>query len=632
MKAIIFIIINFLAIYWVSAQNNAIENDSLLHYKTLLQNPQNKTIQKAEALKNIVIFYFDNQIQSDSLNKYCDLYIQFTIQNKLNESILDAYYRKVNVLRYQVKWIELIKTGKESLETIRKLKIPASAYQISLITDEMVYGYVFLSDLENVNFYTDKSISDLKKENKNGIYNAQISQLFLTKGRAYGYSRMFEIGNSFLDSSLVYINKTAEKVKKYYLLNDIVSNKVELNRSSEALPMALECLSFFEKIPSNRGLAEIEMLLGRIYLAQKKYNKSIEFSKKPIGKITNPRILYHCYESQYQSYKAKGMMAEALVAFEKYHQYLSQLFNAKVANEKSALEKRFIEEKSAVLLNIEKQEVRLQKTYRNYFIIGAILLSLVSIGLFINRRLLQKQKQEIENQKRTIEELNINLEEKVEIRTAELKQAFNEIKEAMQRGQTLERKRMAADLHDNLGSLLSAVSISMEAIDRSHLTENEGKVYDNVGEMIENAYAEIRFLSHNLLPEALENGNLGDAFENLIDKLNTQNRTYFVLKTNILKKYEKKIELNLYSIALEICNNILKHAEADEAKVSLFEKNKSLILEISDNGKGFENKEKGFGLKNIEVRLQEINGKMQLKSIKNKGTKIICAVPLEVSQ
>lgn len=632
MKAIIFIIINFLAIYWVSAQNNAIENDSLLHYKTLLQNPQNKTIQKAEALKNIVIFYFDNQIQSDSLNKYCDLYIQFTIQNKLNESILDAYYRKVNVLRYQVKWIELIKTGKESLETIRKFKIPASAYQISLITDEMMYGYVFLSDLENVNFYTDKSISDLKKENKNGIYNAQISQLFLTKGRAYGYSRMFEIGNSFLDSSLVYINKTAEKVKKYYLLNDIVSNKVELNRSSEALPMALECLSFFEKIPSNRGLAEIEMLLGRIYLAQKKYNKSIEFSKKPIGKITNPRILYHCYESQYQSYKAKGMMAEALVAFEKYHQYLSQLFNAKVANEKSALEKRFIEEKSAVLLNIEKQEVRLQKTYRNYFIIGAILLSLVSIGLFINRRLLQKQKQEIENQKRTIEELNINLEEKVEIRTAELKQAFNEIKEAMQRGQTLERKRMAADLHDNLGSLLSAVSISMEAIDRSHLTENEGKVYDNVGEMIENAYAEIRFLSHNLLPEALENGNLGDAFENLIDKLNTQNRTYFVLKTNILKKYEKKIELNLYSIALEICNNILKHAEADEAKVSLFEKNKSLILEISDNGKGFENKEKGFGLKNIEVRLQEINGKMQLKSIKNKGTKIICAVPLEVSQ
>ena len=632
MKAIIFIIINFLAIYWVSAQNNAIENDSLLHYKTLFQNPHNKTIQKAEALKKIVVFYFDNQIQSDSLNKYCDLYIQFTIQNKLNESILDAYYRKVNVLRYQVKWIELIKTGKESLETIRKFKIPASAYQISLITDEMMYGYVFLSDLENVNFYTDQSISALKKENKNGIYNAQISQLFLTKGRAYGYSRMFEIGNSFLDSSLVYINKTAEKVKKYYLLNDIVSNKVELNRSSEALPMALECLSFFEKIPSNRGLAEIEMLLGRIYLAQKKYNKSIEFSKKPIGKITNPRILYHCYESQYQSYKAKGMMAEALVAFEKYHQYLSQLFNAKVANEKSALEKRFIEEKSAVLLNIEKQEVRLQKTYRNYFIIGAILLSLVSIGLFINRRLLQKQKQEIENQKRTIEELNINLEEKVEIRTAELKQAFNEIKEAMQRGQTLERKRMAADLHDNLGSLLSAVSISMEAIDRSHLTENEGKVYDNVGEMIENAYAEIRFLSHNLLPEALENGNLGDAFENLIDKLNTQNRTYFVLKTNILKKYEKKIELNLYSIALEICNNILKHAEADEAKVSLFEKNKSLILEISDNGKGFENKEKGFGLKNIEVRLQEINGKMQLKSIKNKGTKIICAVPLEVSQ
>ncbi|WP_435356416.1 sensor histidine kinase [Emticicia sp. SJ17W-69] len=600
----------------------------MLLHKTHFQNPRTKVIQKAQALKNIIIYYFDNQIQSDSLNKYCDLYIQFTIQNKLNESILDAYYRKVNALRYQVKWIELIKTGKSSLETIKKLKIPASAYQLSLITDEMVYGYIFLTDLENVNFYTNQSIAALKKENKNGLYNAQLSQLFLTKARAYGYSQMFEIGNIFLDSSLVYINKTSEKVKKHYLFNDIVSNKIELNRGNEALPMALECLHFFEKIPSDRGLAEIQMLLGRIYLAQKEYNKSIEFSKKPIGKITNPRILYHCYESQYRSYKAKGLMTEALVAFEKYHEFLSQLFNAKVANEKSALEKRFIEDKSTVLLNIQKQEVATQKTYRNYFILGAVLLSIVSIGLFFNRRLLKKQKQEIENQKLTIEELNVSLEEKVKIRTAELQQAFNEIKEAMQRGQTLERKRMAADLHDNLGSLLSAVSISMEAINPTHLSENEKKVYENVSEMIENAYFEIRLLSHNLLPEALEKGNLGDAFATLVDKLNTQNRTYFSLKINHLKKYNKKIELNLYSIALEICNNILKHAEADEAKVNLFEKNESIILEISDNGKGFENKEKGFGLKNVEARLQEISGKIQIKSMKNKGTKVICSVPL----
>ncbi len=127
-----------MGIFWVSAQKIPIKNNSLLLYKTQFQNPQNKAIQKAEALKNIIIYYFDNQIQSDSLNKYCDLYIQFAIQNKLNESILDAYYRKVNALRYQVKWIELIKTGKKSLETIKKLKIPASAYQLSLGKDSFL--------------------------------------------------------------------------------------------------------------------------------------------------------------------------------------------------------------------------------------------------------------------------------------------------------------------------------------------------------------------------------------------------------------------------------------------------------------------------------------------------------------
>ena len=428
MKTITFIIIHFLGVFLVSAQKIPIENDSLLLYKNQFQNPQNKAIQKVNALKSIIIYYFDNKIQSDSLDKYCDLYIQFAIQNKLNESILDAFYRKVNALRYQVKWIELIKTGKSSLETIKKLKIPASAYQLSLITDEMVYGYVFLTDLENVNFYTDQSIAALKKENENGSYNAQLSQLFLTKARAYGYSQMFNIGNVFLDSSLVYINKTSEKVKKYYLFNDMVSNKIELNRSNDALPMALECLHFFEKIPSDRGLAEIQMLLGRIYLAQKEYDKSIEFSKKPIGKITNPRILYHCYESQYQSYKAKGMMAEALVAFEKYHELISQLFNAKVANEKSALEKRFLEEKSTVLLNDEKQKVEVQKIYRNYLILGAVLLFIVSLGQFFNRKVLQKQKKEIEKQKNrstiskkenpiTIEKIDISELMSVELQT-----------------------------------------------------------------------------------------------------------------------------------------------------------------------------------------------------------------------
>src|SRR5207237_9048760 len=150
-----------------------------------------------------------------------------------------------------------------------------------------------------------------------------------------------------------------------------------------------------------------------------------------------------------------------------------------------------------------------------------LLLKLVFLGLITrNNWLINRQKLEIES-------LNTGLEEKVQQRTAELERANDqlraknrEIADALLRGQTQERKRVAADLHDNLGGLLAAIKVSLGALDPGRMPEREQLIYNNLLTMTKEAYAEIRYLSHNLQPEELEKQGLIKALTRLTEKLN----------------------------------------------------------------------------------------------------------------
>ena len=625
----IFFCISFQISFSQSRKSIPNSDSLLISYKKQWLNPQNNINRKAEALKNIVVSYFQNQSSIDSFNHYCNLYIQFSVRNRTSQHFSDAYFLKTNAKRTQADWIGLIKAGQEALHLVDSLKIKQTAFQKSIYVDEMIYGYIFLNDLENVVKYANNTISALKKENTDGKYALQISMLYLTLARGHGHLNRFEKAENYLDSSLVFVKKTNEILKKYYILNDVASIKIDMKQYEKALPVALDCLTYFEKIPDNRGLPEILMLLGRTYLGLQDYDKAISFSNKSLMKKKNVRILYRNYETLYHAYKAKNQWANALLAHEKYIEFHEKLFNEKFANEKSVLEKGFAEEKSGVLLNKEKTEVLLQKKYKNYFIGGAILLTLISISLFFNRKLLQTQKKKVEAQKNVIEELNEQLEEKVKERTAELQKSYDEIKEAMQKGQTIERKRMAADLHDNLGSLLTAINVSLDNISPEHLTEREQKIYSNILSMTENAYSEVRILSHNLMPEELEKEGLENALKRMIQKINMNQSIHFELIVNNLTYENKTFDLNIYAICLEFIQNIIKHSKATESKISLFEKANTLWLEVRDNGIGIhENQSKGIGLQNIQSRLENMGGELVIDSENDKGTRFLVSVPL----
>ncbi|MCE7072403.1 tetratricopeptide repeat protein [Dyadobacter sp. CY327] len=203
-----------------------------------------------------------------------------------------------------------------------------------------------------------------------------------------------------------------------------------------------------------------------------------------------------------------------------------------------------------------------------------------------------------------------------------------EISEAMARGQAIERKRVAAELHDNLGGTLASLNWYLFGIDKKVLSPEEQKIYESVHQMVGAAYREVRSLSHNLMPPELEEHGLVMAMHRLIDKMNENKNIEFSFNVSGMShRLNNKTEFELYSIVLELTNNIIKHSGANKASINLTE-NKNIHLTIIDNGNGMvEPSRQGVGLKNVKNRVESLRGKVQIISQQPKGLKVDIEIP-----
>ncbi len=309
----------------------------------------------------------------------------------------------------------------------------------------------------------------------------------------------------------------------------------------------------------------------------------------------------------YKHYKSLGKAPEALQYLEKYQESSDKINQNFVQQQHASLEERFKGEQQKSQINLLNQEKKAEEKQRNWLTISLLIVSAFVIFVIYLYQTIKKQKSEIE-------EINQNLEQKVQERTAELQAAYDDIKNAMLRGQTLERKRVAADLHDNLGSLLSAMGVSLEVVNVDNFTEKERFIFQNVQNQLQDAYREIRLISHNLQPAELEKQGFQKAVERLAEKINLSQKIKISIDNQQLTGFSKEIEFNLYSILLELVNNTIKHAQAKNIKIT-FSKTDNLNwqLHYSDDGNGLDKISKeGFGLQNIKSRLEQINGKIEI--------------------
>lgn len=182
-----------------------------------------------------------------------------------------------------------------------------------------------------------------------------------------------------------------------------------------------------------------------------------------------------------------------------------------------------------------------------------------------------------------------------------------------------ERKRIAQDLHDAISAKLNVVSLSTNVlIDGKLAKEEQAHTLQHILSVTTKTLESSRRLAHNLLPPILENFGLQAAIEELCDEFISSKK----VKVNYEIKYKdllsKSNELHIFRIIQELLNNSVRHGKAENIRLKINETNEQLDLEYSDDGKGFDiksvNKNKGIGLRNIESRVEILDGKLSYYS------------------
>lgn len=213
------------------------------------------------------------------------------------------------------------------------------------------------------------------------------------------------------------------------------------------------------------------------------------------------------------------------------------------------------------------------------------------------------------------------------------KLAESRIMSALVKGQDTERRRIAEELHDSLGQKLSAIKLFVETGcpggDASSV-ENVKKLNVMLNEIVE----EVRNISHNLMPALIEDFGLAKALHNLCKKSSKPDSARVTFQAYDVKAaIDKSVKFGVYRMAQELINNALKHADADTITVQLFQRDKTLILTVEDDGKGFNtqktNFEKTLGISSVKSRAKALNGIFNLDSDPGYGTIASIEIPLK---
>jgi signal transduction histidine kinase len=200
-----------------------------------------------------------------------------------------------------------------------------------------------------------------------------------------------------------------------------------------------------------------------------------------------------------------------------------------------------------------------------------------------------------------------------------------------------ERRRIANDLHDGVGQLLTSVKINLDVANErlsNTIASDDLKLIQNSKETIEQLTIEIRNISYNLSPPSLQQFGLKTAMEEELKKINLKSgyEISFYASQNTVH-LSPKTEIILFRSFQELLNNAIKHSSATELTVQLIQHTGKIVLMVEDNGKGFifsESlaKKDSSGLKNLVSRIESVNGKISVDSSTVSGTSVIIEVPV----
>jgi two-component system, NarL family, sensor kinase len=381
-----------------------------------------------------------------------------------------------------------------------------------------------------------------------------------------------------------------------------------------AMPFVLSALEYTKILPSNLyDIAQYNIYAGNLYVKTGRYqNAAVKLhAGLALSKfIDHKEDIRDAYFYLQELFSKKKQYDSAYYYYRLYAVLKDSITNENTRREIEQIGAAYALEKKDHQIQLLEQQRKLQqaKSKRQLLVRDLLIVVAISLMVFIvfalNRKYLRRKNR---------------LQQEINLRQNELFNITATVEDK-------ERKRIAKDLHDGMGTLLSAAKLKLSALQQ----DSSPPVRDTLV-LLDDAISELRNISHNLMPATLSRLGLVAALQNLFDKIHSLADLEINL---VVHGFEERIseekEMILYRVVLELVNNVVKHAEATMLTVQLVKYPGEIVLTVEDNGRGFsyDKMEKwGIGLSNIGSRISYLEGNFHIDSTPGSGTTVIIDVP-----
>ncbi len=456
----------------------------------------------------------------------------------------------------------------------------------------------------------EKAIGNNVNKEANGIYTF-IAGIYFDRGE-------FSKASYYLGKLSPFMPDTVETVitGSYYRLAGQIAEKE--GKTDSAISFLKEALKYFSYTGQMHAsdianacadIAHLKILTGEGSEAGKYAEQSLAAARASGQKEAMANALIAIAEYYYKT----GRQSDAYRALQRATVLNDSVLteaNIKQANTLSAVYENDKKEHAIAQLETDKKiqqaSVKQKALLNIIFIITILALLLLGVVSWFNL----KNKRKIQRQK---------------IAELEKEKQLTGI-EAMLKGQEEERSRLAKDLHDGLGSMLSGVKISFSNMKENVVMDAANtSAFEKSLDQLDRTITELRKVAHNLMPEALVRFGLRSAVKDFCKSIQLSSNTDIICEQfGTERELGNVADVNVYRIIQELVNNAILHGQATQILVQLTKTDERVLITVEDEGKGFEpnalEKISGMGLANIRSRVNYFNGSMDIESKPGEGT------------
>ncbi len=559
--------------------------------------------------------YFYLKYQNDSAYYYFTKSEKNYETLKKTKELIRVKFSKADILLYEKDF-----SGAE-VEFIKVLKIAKKINDTRLVYDSYLnLGNVLIglnSPDEAITYYN-KALSTTSLLTKDPQYQSLKAQVYNFLGKAYAKKKAYHEAIVQYEEGLFFTDP--EKISSY-TYSSLISNKAYAEMQLDNLEIAEE--KFYESLAIRKkdnnipGIVLSNIYLGELYLYKKDIPKAISFLKNAKQIASKNKIL----EEELRALRLLCKI-DKKNRYDLYEEYINLNDSIQTAefNKRNSFAR--IEYETDEILSEKKiiQEEKDQISSQRWLILfGSTGMIILLILLYNNKSQHSKNKQlQFEREQQESNEQIYKL----------MLQQQHLINDTRQQ----EKKRISQELHDGVMSKLTSTRLNLFILSKRQDTETIQKCLKYI-DNIQNIEKELRNISHDLNQDTfLEKESFKLIIQNLFeDYCNAINIEYILeIDSNIVwEAIEASVKIDIYRILQESLQNTYKYSHATLVILSIKKVLDRLIIDIEDNGVGFDiNKVKeGIGIKNINSRAKSMNGEVKFYSTVNKGTHINLSLP-----